>query len=48
MLKTYLIIGLSFISFSAFASELEIPDLLETGDASAGSNLVATCAQENP
>ncbi len=44
MLKTYLIIGLSFISFSAFASELEIPDLLETGDASAGSSLVATCA----
>ena len=44
MLKTYLIIGLIFISFGSLASEIKIPDLLDEGNAKAGSDLVATCA----
>ena len=44
MLKTYLMIVLTFMSFGSFASEIEIPDLLDVGDAKAGSALVAQCA----
>ena len=44
MLKTYLIIGLSMISFSVSSAELKMPDLLSIGDAKAGSELVSTCA----
>ena len=44
MLKTYLMIVLTFMSFGSLASEIEIPDLLDVGDAKAGSALVAQCA----
>ena len=44
MFKTYLIIALSFISFVVVASEIEIPHLLQKGNAEAGADLVATCA----
>ncbi len=42
--KGYLIITLSFISFVVVASEIEIPHLLQRGNAEAGADLVATCA----
>lgn len=41
MLKTYLMIVLTFMSYGSLASEIEIPDLLDVGDAKAGSALVA-------
>ena len=44
MLKTYLMIVLTFMSFGSLASEIKIPDLLDVGDAKAGSALVAQCA----
>ena len=44
MLKTYLMIVLTFMSFGSLASEIEIPDLLDVGDAKAGSALVAQCS----
>ena len=44
MLKTYLIIGLSTASLAVSTAEVKIPDLLITGDAQAGSELVSSCA----
>ena len=44
MLKTYLIIGLSMASFVIAAAEVKIPNLLATGDAQAGAELVSTCS----
>ena len=44
MLKTYLMIVLTFLSYGSLASEIEIPNLLDVGDAKAGSALVAQCA----
>jgi cytochrome c553 len=44
MLKTYLMIVLTFMSFGSLASEIEMPHLLDVGNAKAGSDLVATCA----
>ena len=44
MLKTYLTIVLTFMSFGSLASEIEMPSLLAVGNAQAGSALVATCA----
>ena len=44
MIKTYILIGLSMTSFIVSAAEVKIPDLLVTGDANAGSQLVSSCA----
>ena len=44
MFKTILIICLSMASLVVFAAEVKMPDLLATGDAKAGSELVALCA----
>ena len=44
MLKTYVMIGLSISSIVVFAAEVKMPDLLATGDAQAGAELVATCS----
>ena len=44
MLKTYVMIGLSISSIAVFAAEVKMPDLLVTGDAQAGAELVATCS----
>ena len=43
-MKTYLLAALSFLSLASMASELEIPNLLNVGNAKAGADLVATCA----
>ena len=44
MFKTFLIICLSIASLVVFAAEVKMPDLLDIGDAKAGSELVALCA----
>ncbi len=44
MQKILLAISLVFIGVNSYAAELNIPNLLKTGDASNGSLLVATCA----
>lgn len=44
MIKTYILICLSMTSFLVSAAEVNIPDLLVTGDANAGSQLVSSCA----
>jgi len=44
MLKTYLIIGLSMTSLAISAAQVKIPNLLATGDAQAGAELVSTCS----
>ncbi|MDA8924833.1 c-type cytochrome [Gammaproteobacteria bacterium] len=43
-MKTYLLAALSFLSLASIASELEIPNLLNVGNAKAGADLVAPCA----
>ena len=44
MQKVLLTISLVFIGVNSYAAELNIPNVLKTGDASNGSSLVATCA----
>ena len=44
MQKILLTISLVFIGVNSYAAELNIPNVLKTGDASNGSSLVATCA----
>ena len=44
MQKILLAISLVFIGVNSYAAELNIPNVLKTGDASNGSSLVATCA----
>ena len=44
MQKVLLAISLVFIGVNSYAAELNIPNVLKTGDASNGSSLVATCA----
>ncbi len=44
MQKVLLAISLVFIGVNSYAAELNIPNVLKTGDASNGSTLVATCA----
>ena len=44
MHKVLLAISLVFIGVNSYAAELNIPNVLKTGDASNGSSLVATCA----
>ena len=44
MQKILLTISLVFIGVNYYAAELNIPNVLKTGDASNGSSLVATCA----
>ena len=44
MQKILLTISLVFIGVNSHAAELNIPNVLKTGDASNGSSLVATCA----
>ena len=44
MQKILLAISLVSIGVNSYAAELNIPNLLRTGDASNGSSLVATCA----
>ena len=44
MQKVLLAISLVFIGANSYAAELNIPNILKTGDASNGSSLVATCA----
>ena len=44
MQKVLLAISLVFIGINSYAAELNIPNVLKTGDASNGSSLVATCA----
>ena len=44
MQKVLLAISLVFIGVNSYAAELNIPNVIKTGDASNGSSLVATCA----
>ena len=44
MLKAFLVICLSSASFIILSAEIIIPDLLSTGDAKDGSELVSSCA----
>jgi len=44
MQKILLAISSVFIGVNSYAAELNIPNVLKTGDASNGSSLVATCA----
>ena len=44
MQKILLTISLVFIGVNSYAAELNIPNVLKTGDSSNGSSLVATCA----
>ena len=43
MQKVLLTISLVFIGVNSYAAELNIPNVIKTGDASNGSSLVATC-----
>ena len=44
MLKTYLMIAVTFMSLGTLASDVEMPHLLDVGDAKAGAELVGQCA----
>ncbi len=44
MLKTYLMIAVTFMSLGTLASDVEMPHLLDVGDANAGAELVGQCA----
>ena len=44
MLKTYLMIAVTFMSLGTLASDVEMPHLLDVGDANAGAELVGQCS----